>query len=65
MSMRMSSSRTTPSKAFFPLTGLRYEVALLETVWDLDETLAVSTDRPLLDLVSMGIPLVDLRSSPP
>ena len=42
-----------------PLTDLHREVALLETVQDLDKALAISMERSLLDLVSIGIPLVD------
>ena len=53
----MSSSRTSPPEAPLPLTSLRRELALLETVWDLDEELAVSTDRRLLDSISIDMAL--------
>lgn len=64
MFMKMSSSRTAPLEAPFPLIGLRRGVAPLEIVWDSDEALVISMERHLLDLVSMGIPPVALGSSP-
>lgn len=56
MFIKMSSSHAAPLEAPFPQIGLRCEVILLETVRDLDETLAVSTKRHLQDLVSIDIP---------
>ena len=64
MSRTMSSSRTSPPEAPLPLISLCREVFQLETVWDLDKALAISTEHRLLDLASIGIPLVDLGSSP-
>ena len=64
MSMKMSSSRTSPSEGPLPLTGQRREVVPLETVRDSNEALAVSMKHHLLDLVSIGILLVGFGSSP-
>jgi len=58
----MSSSLTSPLEAPLPLIGLCHEVVPLEVVQDSDKALAISTDCDLLDLVSMGIPPVDLGS---
>ena len=65
MSIRMSPSCTSPSKAPLPLIDRCSEVASLEIVRDSDKTPAVSMERRLLDLISMGILSVGLGSSSP
>ena len=64
MSMKMSSSRTSPSEGPLPLTGQRREVVPLETVRDSNEALAISMKHHLLDLAYLPAKVVSSSKEP-
>ena len=64
MSMRRSLARVAPLKAPLLVTGPCRKEAPLEIVRDSEETLVISTERRLLDWVSIRILSASLLSSP-